>query len=535
MAIERLPGARRLAVDYAQRTGRLEPFFAGHPTDAASWSAALARIAERTYARDALAALLAAQQTRRDAPTAAHEAARRLADRSTVAVVTGQQAGLFGGPLYTLLKAVTTIQLAREVTRLYQVPAVPVFWIDAEDHDWDEVCACTVLDAQLAPHTIRLSGHDTPAPRPVAAVRLDASITDALEALERALAPTEFRDGLLASLRDAYVPGRGMAEAFARWLERLLGPLGLVVYEASDPAGKPLAGPLFQRELTTAPEASQLARRAGDELEAQGYHAQVKPVAEAVALFRLDGGRVPIRRQDGGFAAADEHFPLDALIRQAGERPDRFSPNVLLRPIVQDAIFPTVAYVAGPNELAYLAQLRRVYEHFNVPMPIMYPRTTATLIDQGAAKFLARHAVELGALRPDDDATLNALLARAMPDEVEHAFVDARDAIDARLARLIEALPQVDPTLAGAAETTRKRMEQDLGTLHAKTIQAAKRRDETLRRQFSRTRALVFPNGHLQERTIGFVSFLNQYGPTLIDRLVGVLPLELGKHWLVTV
>jgi uncharacterized protein YllA (UPF0747 family) len=130
---------------------------------------------------------------------------------------------------------------------------------------------------------------------------------------------------------------------------------------------------------------------------------------------------------------------------------------------------------------------------------------------------------------------LNALLARAMPDEVEHAFVDARDAIDARLARLIEALPQVDPTLAGAAETTRKRMEQDLGTLHAKTIQAAKRRDETLRRQFSRTRALVFPNGHLQERTIGFVSFLNQYGPTLIDRLLGVLPLELGKHWLVTV
>jgi bacillithiol synthase len=202
---------------------------------------------------------------------------------------------------------------------------------------------------------------------------------------------------------------------------------------------------------------------------------------------------------------------------------------------VQDTLFPTICYVAGPNELAYLGQLRQVYAHFGVPMPIMYPRTSATLLDSAALRFLTKYHLSLEALQPQDESALNQLLESQIPPVVEESFGGAAQAIEAAMTRLIEVMPDLDPTLEGAAKSTLGRMEHDLHTLHNKIIHAAKRRDETLRRQYFRTRALAFPGGHAQERTIGFVSFLNQYGPALVDRLESDLPLDLGHHWIVAI
>jgi bacillithiol biosynthesis cysteine-adding enzyme BshC len=292
---------------------------------------------------------------------------------------------------------------------------------------------------------------------------------------------------------------------------------------------------VFARELSTC-ETARRAAAAGADLQARGYHSQVAVQDDALALFRLDAaGRRAIRRQNGLFVVGDDRMPQADLVREASERPSRFSPNVLLRPVVQDTIFPTVAYVAGPSELAYLGQLRSVYEHFGVPMPLMYPRAMATLLDAGAARFLAKYSLPIEALQRQDEAALNELLRAQIPPEVEASFAAAAEAVASGMARVTEAVPAIDPTLEGAAKSTLGRMQHDLDTLRNKTLQAAKRRDETLRRQFSRTRALAFPNGHAQEREIGFVSFLNQYGPALVERLEAELPLELGRHWLVTI
>ena len=222
-------------------------------------------------------------------------------------------------------------------------------------------------------------------------------------------------------------------------------------------------------------------------------------------------------------------------MQEAAERPSGFSPNVLLRPIVQDTLFPTICYVAGPNELAYLGQLRGVYQHFGVPMPLMYPRATATLLDSAAVRFLTRYRLPLEALQAQDEAALNGLLEAQIPPTVEESFAEAARAIDTEMSKLVGAIPALDPTLEGAAKSTLGRMQHDLQTLHGKMIQAAKRRDETLRRQFMHARALAFPDGHAQERTIGFVSFLNQYGPALVERLDEELPIDMGRHWIVTI
>jgi bacillithiol biosynthesis cysteine-adding enzyme BshC len=536
--VRRFPWIRRLAADYAYDFPAVAPFFSGDPADRAAWAAAIARTQAYDRRRQEIAGVLAAQQQRRRAPPAAVEAARRLADPRTVAILTGQQAGLFGGPLFTLLKALTALKLADQVSRDHNVPAVAIFWIDAEDHDWQEVRTCTVYDDQYATHQVALPARGGAEPAPVATVRLDAAIVSVLDELERVLPATEFRPPLVARLRDIYAPGVGMADAFGRWLEHVLGDRGLIVFDSSDPASKPLASRVFARELSMPGQTAKLAALAGSNLTALGYHAQVQSQDDSLALFHLDhvnGGRRAIRQQDGQFVVGDQRYAATALLEQATERPGGFSPNVLLRPVVQDTLFPTICYVAGPNELAYLGQLRGVYDHFGVPMPLMYPRASATLLDSAAVRFLTKYKLPIEALQAQDEAALNDLLHAQIPEAVEESFTEAARVIDAQMTQLLQAIPTLDPTLEGAAKATLGRMQHDLQTLHGKMIQAAKRRDETLRRQFMHARALTFPDGHAQERAIGFVSFLNQYGPALVGRLDEELPLDLGRHWIVTI
>jgi len=245
--------------------------------------------------------------------------------------------------------------------------------------------------------------------------------------------------------------------------------------------------------------------------------------------------REPIRRDGAGFLIGDRTESSADLRDRVRQQPERFSPNVLLRPLVQDTLFPTVCYVAGPNELAYLAQLGRVYEAFGIPMPLMQQRASATIVDSNAMRFLTRHEMPIESLRAQDEAALNAMLEAQLPPSVDASLQAALSAIEERMSRVALEVQQIDPTLEGAARSTLTRMLDDLKKLHAKIIQAAKRKDDTLRRQFHHARAQVFPGGHPQEREIGFVYFLNKYGPTLVDRLSDELPLDMGSHWVITI
>lgn len=532
--VRRFPWIRPLAGDYAFSYEKVDGLYAGNPTDPAAWQAAIGRTQRHTRDRAALASLLQSQQQLRRAPPEARAAAAKLASESTVAVVTGQQAGVFGGPLFTLLKAVTAIQLARRTEREFGTPAVAVFWVDAEDHDWEEVRSCTVLDAEFQPRTVTLADLDGAGERPVARLTLDDRVEQTIAELASILQPTEFSSSTIDGIRSAWRSGTGVARAFATWLDQLLGPAGLVVYESSDPAAKPLVADVFSKELSAPGRTAALAAESGDALTARGHAPQVVPQADAISLFSLDEGRRPIRRQGDQLLVGDRAVSSGDLAREAAERPANFSPNVLLRPIVQDTLFPTICYVAGPSELAYLGQLRGVYEQFGVPMPLMYPRATATLLDSGATRFLNKYGLPFEELQAPDESALNKLLETQLPATVEQSLREADDQVHGALQRVIDAVPSLDPTLQGAARTTLGKMEHELRSLHTKVIHAAKRRDETLRRQFTRAQAQAFPHGHPQERSLGVVYFLNKYGPGLINLLLDDLPLELGTHWLIT-
>ena len=528
-----LPWTGRFARDYCHAFERLAPYFAGSPSHPASWTDAFEGRSRRRPDAGTVA-VVERQLAARGSADAARAAAARLHDARTVAVVTGQQAGLFGGPLYTLLKAATAIRLARRLADEHETAVVPVFWIDAEDHDLDEIRGCHVLNGELArvPVSLHVSA---PPGTSASAVALEDSIRKTVNELRTVLPPTEFTAEVTAALHESYAPGERLVEAFARWLELLFGHHGLVVFDASDPAAKPFVRSLFEREVRSPGRTTALAAQAGAELAALGYHAQASPAPGSVALFRLDGARQTIRAVDGSFTTGDRTVDAQTLLADIETDPARFSPNVLLRPIVQDTLLPTVAYVAGPNELAYLGQLRRIYEAFEVPMPVIYPRTSATIVDAATLKFLNRYGIEFAQLQPRDDAALNRLLALQIPQSIERAVAAAEQSATEHFDAVGSAVPTLDPTLAGAVTSTRGRVDRELRNLRGKIVTAAKRRDSTLRRQFERARAQSFPGGAPQERSVAGIYFLNRYGFALVDRLLGDLPLDPGHHWLLTV
>lgn len=533
--LRQVPWVRPLAGDYAFNFSHIAPLYAGDPASPDAWRDAIQRVHQHASSRRDIARIVEAQQTRRGAPPAALAATRTLSDPNVVAIVTGQQAGAFGGPLFTLLKAITAIQLARRTADRHNTPTVAVFWVDAEDHDWDEVATCTVLDAHFQAQTIAMPAPEGAGHLPIADLVLDGRVEGTLQELASALAPTDFTEWAISGLRTAYRPGVKMADAFARWLDALLGPHGLIVFDSADPAAKPLVADLFRRELSSPGRTSALAASAGEALAARGHAPQVVPQQESAALFHLDEGRRPIRHHGDTFLVGDRSFTGEALAKEVTERPERFSANVLLRPIVQDTLFPTVAYVAGPSELAYLGQLGGVYKQFGVPMPLMYPRAMATLVDSATARFLSKHDLPLQQLQAQDESVLNRLLESQLPPSLEQAVKNAEETIERSMQRVVDEMPALDPTLVGAARTVLGKMQHELRALHSKMIHAAKKRDETLRRQFTRAQAQAFPLGQPQERTLGGVFFLNRYGPALVDRLLEDLPLELGHHWVLTI
>jgi bacillithiol biosynthesis cysteine-adding enzyme BshC len=441
---------------------------------------------------------------------------------------------VFGGPLYTLLKAVTAIQLARRLER-EGVRTVPVFWVDEEDHDWDEIRSAEILDADLTPRRVTLP--DVPGAREhmVSRLTLNGGTDAAIADLETLLPSSDFTSELIGQVRQHYRSGVGVSDAFASWIDALLGRHGLVVFQAADVAAKPLVSDVFVRELQQPGRTAALARAAGAEMLRLGHQPQVEPSEDSVAVFLVDeDGRHPIKVRGAELVSRDTSYSRDALIEQARSSPERFSPNVLLRPLVQDRLFPTVCYVAGPSELAYQAQIKQVYAEFGVAVPLLYSRATATLLDSGGVRFLERHRLALEVLHAQDDTNLNRLLESQLPPTIERALEEAGADIVRRTSALKQDVAALDPTLAGAVDSTADHMQHALKTLHHKIIQAAKRKDETLRRQFDRTRHLAFPGGHPQERSLNVLFALNRYGPGVVDRLIDALPLDQGKHYVLT-
>jgi bacillithiol synthase len=520
----RLPGSSALFEAYLTGDALLAGHFA-HPdwaSDAALRAAAFPRD------RAALVAALGAQQPRWGNDPSVAAALDRLAEPDAVAVVTGQQVGLFGGPLYTLLKAVTAVRLARHVAAVTGRPAVPVFWMASEDHDVDEVAHARVGEAVLRLPPVGIAPGNVNAGAAGRLV-LDDRMGEVVAAAVAALPETEQRAGLAAALRAAYAPGTTLVDAFGRLLRHLMGGQGLVLLDPDDAALKAQGAGLFAWAARSG-GAVEAVRAAGEALTAAGFHAQI-PDPTAPGLFLMDAaGRLVLDADADGYRvrATGERFSRAALEAVATSTPERLSAGVTLRPAWQDTLLPTAAYVAGPGEIAYWAQLRGVYDAAGVPMPVVYPRLSATLVDARTRRALDR----LGVSPEEVEGPADALFARhaaydpAQAAAVGHAEQAVRNALAALDAHLT-ALP------AATREAARVRMLREVERLHEKARRAERRRQEDLRAAATRAVTMLRPDGLLQERAQSALPFAAHYGPLLAAHLAETLPLDPGRHYVV--
>lgn len=510
----------------AYRSGALGDLFALAPDDLEG-----ALQVKRAVDRAALADALAASMGRWGLHPAQRRSLERLRHPESRSVVTGQQIGWLLGPTYTLSKAVSAIRLAQQLDEPER-PVVPVFWMATQDHDTAEIDHAWLLGRDERLHRLQVPMRHGPA---VGRLRVDTAAVDAalthLAAIDRADGQGGLHlERVQALLQSAAQGAERWSDLFAKLLQELLGATGVLLVDPLDPAVAALWRPQLLHELSD-PEASAAAVRVGAaRLGARGYAAQLGRAEGASNLFvELGKGhpRTLLRREQGAWRIAGDAVELGDLASLLERDPTAITPAAGLRPILQDAVFPTAAFVVGPGELRYVAQLRGVYERHGVAMPLVWPRAEFTVLQPPVRRILDRYALQWRAFMSDPQRHHHELALR-VHDHAE-AFAQSAHRIESEMQELLVRVQGIDPTLGRSVAKGGRALQRTLLTLREKSARALAQRDTTLRRQMTRLEAHLRPNGGLQERVLSPFSFFLTLGPEALVEAMLQHPPQ-GEH-----
>ncbi len=524
----------RLFQDYTEEFEKLAPFFNGDYRSDEDLTRACERAAAKHPNRAPLAEILTRQAASFNLAESSATLLEKISDPSSVAVVTGQQLGLFGGPLYTLFKSVTAIQLAARLEQLTGRGAVPVFWLEGEDHDFQEIASAGFLSGDEASKVVYSPADNDSAMTAVGRHVLTPEITAAVEDVEQLLQPTDFRDELISLVRTAYASENSMLQAFVTVMNAIIGPGRILFLSPDDPGLKSLASPLFAKEIEDFSTSSSLLESVTADLE-KDYHAQVQTNPTNLFLH-TDTGRVAIDVVNEAFQTRDgENISRDRLTERLADSPQDFSPNVVMRPLMQDTVLPTAAYVAGPGEVAYFAQFKKLYEWADIPMPIIYPRASATLLEKRVGKILERQALSI----PDFEEQLERLFGRVVLDHMEvdldAEFKSASASLHKAVNEIKPVIEKIDRSLVKTADATRAAFMKEWSRLQNRVGKAEKQQHDLMKTQLNRASTSLFPFGILQERVLSPLYFLNKYGPDLGQILIQHLDLNTTAHQVIEI
>ena len=520
LPFSQIPHTTRLFADFLSYSPKVQPFYPRSPLFGEWMKEESSKISYDSSRRERVTAILEHQNKSWGASQKTLATLERLRKGAAV-TVTGQQVGLFGGPMFAIYKALTAVKLAEEAS-LAGVDAVPIFWLATYDHDLAEVNHVSIPGPDGALQTLTISSHDVPG-APVGSVHFGDEITPLVEQALGLLGDSEAAQ----FLRESYRSGETLGSAFARLYTRIFADWGVILLDASDDEFARVAQPIYHAAIERSEELDAALLKRGAELESAGYHQQVKVTESSVLLFTTrEGARVPIHRHGNGAAqfvidgpAAAEKLSQTELLAQINANPGQFSANVLLRPIVQDYLLPTLVYTGGAAETAYFGQAGVVYQALLGRVTPIVPRFSATIVEPKVQRLLERHGISMKDVFRGPEELRQEIAARNLPSDLQASFEAARKSFDANFSTVKEKLEKLDRTLVDAAEPARSKMQHQLEKLHSQAARAAALKGELVTRHSDNLSQALYPDKALQERAIGGIYFLARYGRDLLNQL----------------
>jgi bacillithiol biosynthesis cysteine-adding enzyme BshC len=528
LAFRQLPHQPKLFLEYLDHFERVKDFYS-HPPTIQAVKRSARKVNYPQERRAEVAGLLREQNIALGVGAETLSNLERL-EKGAVAVVSGQQVGLFSGPAYSVYKALSAVQIAEELTR-GGIPAVPVFWMATEDHDLEEVRHSTWFDQG------KLKRFELPvapdAGKPVGQIRLGPQVEplvhEAAEFLEN-----QGSDLLAGFLKESYRPEETYGSAFGKLFARLFAPQGLILMDPLDPGLHRIAAPLYQHALAERDALNEKLLQRGKELDRAGFDAQVKVASRSTLLFHLgDGVRQAITASAEKFQAGDKTWTRDELVHLTHTEPSNFSPNALFRPVVQDYLLPTVGYIAGPAEISYFAQSEVVYRHLLGRMPVMLPRAGFTLLDAKANKILRHYGLAVEDVWAGSQDLLHKMESKSVQKGLAKQFDQNQKQMEKMLTKLGKKIEKLDPTLKDTVERAKHRIEFHLAKLRRKAGRAQDQKTAKIATHLQYLESLLDPHKGLQERELCLLPFLARWGAGALGELQKLASgKKIGHHFI---
>lgn len=459
-----------------------------------------------------------------------------LSHPKTIAIITGQQLGIFAGPLYTFYKTITVIKLATSLKEKFdEYNFVPVFWMEGDDHDFKEISSIKLPDKT---NTLREFGYEEKEIDGNSPSTADIKLEDEIEIIKGKLREnileTEFTDELFKIISDCYEENKTISSSFRKLLFHFFDEFGLVIFNPTEKAVKEILKPIFTNEIENYKHHAQKSVELSAELD-DVYHAQVK--VKPINLFMLENGNRHLIEPAGEdeFRLKDKrkHITKQELADKIENEPELFSPNVLLRPVCQDHLFPTGCYVAGPSEISYFAQVLPLYDFFDIESPVIYPRASATILENNVSKKLEKLGLNIEQLYWEQKSLTSMLVNRNADFNIEHFIAELKDEVSGKFESAEPKIIEIDPTLKDSVEKSLQKIMHTLDLLEDKISKARERKYDTLLNQLNSVRSLIYPNEKLQEREFNFIYFTNKYGLDFVKWVFNQITINKFEHQII--
>jgi bacillithiol biosynthesis cysteine-adding enzyme BshC len=528
----KLPELSSLAHDYYYNYGKVSQFYNGNFRNLTDFHKQAEKVRLHTFQRKKLAAFLEEQNRNYGCGSKTLGNINDLKQNQTCAVVTGQQVGLFSGPLYTIYKSLTAIKLTEYLNQNGRGSFVPIFWLAADDHDFAEIDHINLLNKNNQIEKIQCVSHSLSTKLPVSKILLTQEINKCVQQLKNLSHDSEFKLEIISHLSEAYEPDQSYADAFGKWMTRLFKSYGLIFIDASHQGIKELGKSVFLKEIAENSPSTICAFETSKKLKQAKYNCQIQLRKGILNLFFADPERQSIGIKKDGYIIKDtqQTYSRDELFALLGKKSYLCSPNVLLRPIYQDTILPTVAYIGGPAEVAYFGQMKGIYDRFSIPMPIIYPRKSMTIIENKIKSVLQKHNLNVQDFWHNFDQIIQTIIKKHIPQSIDKVFSTASSHLKQDFQSIKKEIVSLEPGLEYSADFTLEKINQQFKYLENKILKASKKQNDILIQQLYKVKNNLYPANHLQERVLNIIPYLIKYGYPFMDKLYKTMDVNCYDH-----